>query len=234
MKIFCVYTKRIRQSVRVAKRCVNSGKALGLNIELYESVYYHDVKAEAKKLGLKLKYRPVIRGKTCFKKKKAPASRIANGITHYKLYKYAVENNESICIVEHDSIFVSEPPEPIEDGIIQISSHSPNLLTPESLYNCVRAIKMKKYEPEREYNWDWPVEGIIKHPLSGTNGTSGYVISPGAAKKMMEYIQSTGVAFADRIRTEHIGEGNLYLQIPQSVLCDHDITSASFMTTSRK
>lgn len=233
MKIFCVYTKQIKQSVQLAKRCVKSGKPFDLSVELYESVFYHDVEEEAKALGLALRYTPRKQRKTCFRKKTAPASRIANGITHYKLYLYAIENNESICIVEHDSVFVSKLPEPIENGIIQISSHNVNQLTAEIMFNCGRAIKMKEREPDREYNWNWPAEGVITHPLTGTNGTSGYIVSPGAAKKMVEYIQSSGVAFADRIRTEHIGEGNLYLQIPQSVICKCDINSARLMTNRK-
>lgn len=72
--------------------------------------------------------------------------------------------------------------------------------------------------------WD-AKSGVISHPLSGTFGTSGYIIGPGAAMKMVEYVESDGIANADRIRAEHIGEGNLYLQVPQSVFCDHSVKS---------
>ena len=229
MRTVCVYTKEFPDSLKKANRCVNSGKEFGIDVELYPSVYFEDVEEKAEALGLKLRYTPSKMVATDFARKKAPASRIANGITHYQLYKWSVENHEPICIVEHDSIFVGKLPDPIYGGIIQISSHNMYQLTPENTYNCSRAEKMKKYEPNRLYNWMWPKEGVMVHPLSGMNGTSGYIVGPGGARKMVEYIESSGVAFADRVRTEHIGEGNLYLQVPQSVFCQCDIQTARLM-----
>lgn len=229
MRTVCVYTEQFPDSTKKAKRCVNSGKKFGIDVELYPSVYFENVQEEAEALGLKLRYQPAKMINTDFKRKKAPASRIANGITHYQLYKWSAENDEPVCILEHDSIFVGKPPEAIYAGIIQISSHNMYQLTPENTYNCSRAEKMKKHEPNRLYNWMWPKEGVMIHPLSGMNGTSGYVVGPGGAKKMIEYIKSSGVAFADRVRTEHIGECNLYLQVPQSVFCQGDIQTARLM-----
>ena len=229
MRIVCVYTKQFKDSEKKAVRCVNSGKDFGLEVEMVKSVFYKDVKEESKALGLKLRYQPYASVRTDFKNMRAPASRIANGLTHYKLYKWSMDNNTPVCILEHDSVFVSKPPEAIHSGIIQISSHNIYQLTPEKMFNCARAEKMKKYEPDRIYNWNWPQEGVMVHPLSGMNGTSGYVVGPGGAKKMVEYIKSSGVAFADRVRTEHIGEGNLYLQVPQSVFCRCDIETARMM-----
>ena len=229
MRTVCVYTKEFALSAEKARRCVKSGDECGIDVELYPSVYFKNVIEEANTLDLKLRYKPHNRNSTDFKNMTAPASRIANGITHYKLYKWSVENKKPICIVEHDSVFVGKPPEAIWNGIIQISSHNTYQLTAEKMYNCNRAEKMKKYEPGRIYNWNWPVEGVMVHPLSGQNGTSGYIVGPGAAQKMVEYIESSGVAFADRVRTEHIGEGNLYLQVPQSVFCMCDIETARMM-----
>jgi len=229
MRTVCVYTKRLSASIEKANRCVKSGKKFGIDVELYESIFWRDVESEAKKIKLKLRYTPYDRATTDFKNKRAPATRIANGITHYTLYKWAVENKQPVCILEHDSIFVGKLPEPIYNGIIQISSHNDYQLTAEKMFNCSRAVKMKKHEPGRIYNWNWPEEGVMVHPLSGMNGTSGYVVGPGAAQKMVEYIESSGVAFADRVRTEHIGEGNLYLQVPQSVFCKCDIETAKMM-----
>jgi len=229
MRFVCVYTERLPESKKKASRCVKSGEKHGVTIELFPSVFFREVREEAKALGLKLKYTPYDRVTTDFINMKAPATRIANGITHYKLYKWSVESNEPIGIVEHDAVFVGQPPEAIEDGVIQISSHNDYQLTPEKMFNCSRAGKMKKHEPKREYNWNWPQEGVMVHPLSGQNGTSGYVVGPKAAQKMVEYIESDGVAFADRVRTEHIGEGNLYLQVPQSVFCKCDIETARMM-----
>lgn len=224
MRMVCIHTKQHKESVKIANRCVKSAKEIGYNVESYPAVYWREMDAIHKQHNLTKKYKPIpntnaTTATTC------PAFRMANGTTHYLLYKWCVEKNESICIVEHDSVFVGQIPTAIENGIIQISSHSKVQMDKEKLYHCTRAKKMRKYQPDFVYKWD-AYEGVIRHPLTGTNGTSGYIIHPGAAKKMVEYIEHDGIAYADRIRTEWIGEGNLYLQVPQSILCYHDVRSA--------
>jgi len=174
--------------------------------------------------GLRQKYKPLDTPVTDFHALTMPQTRMANGTTHYLLYLWAVEHDEPIHILEHDALFVGQPPDAIYDGVIQTSSHTTFQMTPERLWHSGRAQKQRAHEPEREYNSEWET-GVIRHPLSGTNGTSGYIIGPGAAKKMIEYVESDGIAHADRIRTEHIGEGNVYLQVPQSVFCTHCVKS---------
>ena len=225
MKYFCIYTEQLAHSIKGAQRCAQSAVKLGIEIELYKSIWHEDVNKAAQSLGVKLKYTPHKLSATDFKAKRAPSTRIANGLTHYQLYKYSVEIDEPICILEHDVYFVGNPPNSVEDGIIQISAIHEQW-TPETLYSCSRANKMKKFEPEREYNWNWNKKlGVITHPLSGMNSTSGYIVGPKAAKKMVEYLEREGLGFADRVREQHIGPGNLYLQVPQSVICDHSIVS---------
>ena len=223
MRIVCVYTKQHPKSVKIAERCVTSGKKYGYDVELYPAVYWKDLDKVHKKLNLKQKYKPLPNTRQSTKTS-CPAMRMANGTTHYILYKWSVENNEPICILEHDAEFVGNLPEAKINGIIQISSHQNKQSSKEDWLNCNRAAKTKKYQPDFKIIWD-EAGGIIRHPLSGTNGTSGYIIHPVAAQKMIDYIDIDGIAYADRIRTEHIGEGNLYLQVPQSIICDHSVSS---------
>jgi hypothetical protein len=166
-------------------------------------------------LGLKRRYNPVAGGK--FDGKNCPRTRMANGTTHYLLYLECLARGEPMCILEHDAEFVGHLPEPRE-GVIQVSSHASKQLTREEWAHCTRANKMRRYEG-RDIEWV-EGDGVVRHPLSGTNGTSGYIISPGAAAKMVAYIKETGVAFADRVRAEVVGD--IWLQKPQSVLCYHD------------
>ncbi len=231
MKIFCIYTDPFpgNRSLKKAERCVESGKKFDLEISLYRSVFFKDNPLEMKDLGIFPKYRGVPGGTTDFKNKTAPETRIANGITHYKLYKWSVDNNEAVCILEHDAVVVGRLPDPIYDGIIQISSHHKKQFTPHTLANCGRANKMKIHDPKGYKNVDmsWGnIQGIIPHPLKATNGTSGYIVGPKAAAEMMKYIQHDGVAFADRVRQSHFETCQIYLQVPQSVLCLSDITSS--------
>lgn len=225
MRTVCIFTSQLAVSLKGVERALKSAATIKLIVERYQSVWYKDIEQEASTLNLKLKYKPTKSRDTDFNNKTAPATRIANGITHYKLYKDAVERDEPVLILEHDAYFIGRPPEPIDDGIIQISC-TKQQWTAKTLYQCSRANKMKKHEPLRYYDHNWDKKtGVIEHPLSGMNATAGYIVGPKAASKMVEYIQADGVGFADRVRTAHIGEGNLYLQVPQSVVCDHYIDS---------
>lgn len=223
MRVVCVFTKQHVESIKVADRCVESGKQFGINVEKYPAVYWREMDAIHEKYNLRKKYTPTT-GTNTTSATTCPATRMANGTTHYLLYRWSLENKKSICIVEHDAVFVNMIPKAIENGIIQVSSHQDFQMTEEIMADCNRARKMKKFQPDFEYKWD-AYNGVIRHPLTGTNGTSGYIIHPGAAKKMVDYVEKDGIAYADRIRTEWIGEGNLYLQVPQSVLCHHDVKS---------
>ena len=225
MRIVCVYTKQQSKSVEIAYRCVESGKKFGYDVELYPAVYWKDLDKVHKDLNLTQKYipKPYTAQTT---KTTCPAARMANGTTHYILYKWSVDHNEPICILEHDAMFVGKLPEPVMNGVIQISSHQNKQSTKESWFWCRRAQKTKQHQPDFKIVWDDTI-GVIRHPLTGTNGTSGYIIGPTAAQKMIDYINDDGIAYADRVRTERIGEGNLYLQVPQSIICDHKVKSAN-------
>lgn len=225
MRIVCVHTAQQPKSVEIARRCVQSGRKFNYDVELFPAVYWKDLNKVHAELGLKQKYKPVPKTNQTTKTT-CPAARMANGTTHYMLYRWSVENNKPICILEHDAVFVGEIPDAIENGVIQISSHRDGQSTRDHWYRCNRANKMRKYQPDFEFTWD-PRRGVIRHPLTGMNGTSGYIIHPGAAAKMVSYIQDDGIAYADRVRTEWIGEGNLYLQVPQSIICDHKVKSAT-------
>ena len=229
----CIFTKGDSDSKLSAKKCIESGKRQGINnIELFPGVHF---KEEMYKVhrdhDLKLRYTPVSGNKTDFEKKTAPATRIANGTTHYLLYKWSAENNKPIIIIEHDSFFVSPLPKIDTDkyanAMIQISSHAKTQMTPELLYGCRRAQRMRQYELNSSYDWKWNQTSldIIIHPISGMNGTSGYYVGPKAAQRMIDYIHQSGIAFADRIRKDHIGHENLFLQVPQSMFCHNDVRS---------
>lgn len=225
MRIVCVYTKQQRKSVQIAQRCVGSGKQHGYKVELYPAVYWREMSQVHEKLGLRQKYEPVTKTST-HTATTCPAARMANGTTHFMLYEWCIQANEPVCILEHDSYFVGRLPEPKVNGVIQVSSHRLGQCSENQWQGCRRAQKMRKYQPE--FKFIWPKgKGVQRHPLTGLNGTSGYIIHPGAAKKMVDYIREDGIANADRVRTEWIGEGNLYLQIPQSINCDHQVRSTA-------
>lgn len=221
MRVVCLFTHQHPESVRSARRCIESGKRFGVKVEPYPAIFHRDMRSVHAEYGLHMKYRPVIGGKTDFAFGTMPRTRIANGTTHYLLYLWSAETGKPIHILEHDAYFVGEPPEP-NDGVIQTSSHTTFQMTPETLRVCGRAKRQRTHEPGCNQEWESD-HGVIRHPLSGTNGTSGYIIGPAAAERMVAYIQSDGIANADRLRKEHVGD--IYLQVPQSVFCDHGVRS---------
>lgn len=224
MRTVCIYTSQHSESSSLADRCLQSGMKFGYRVEKYPAVYWKEIDHFLDKLNLKPKYTPILKTAQTTKTT-CPATRMANGITHYMLYKECVDSNKPICILEHDAYFVGNLPKPINCGVIQISSHKNGQASKNDWFNCSRARKMKYYASNIKINWS-DDKGIVKHPLNGLNGTSGYIIHPVAAQKMINYIERDGIGFADRVRTQWIGEKNLYLQIPQSVICDHKVKSA--------
>lgn len=229
--IYCVYTPKDPESPLGLERCINSANFQGEKVTPYESVWWKDIDSELKQLGIFSKYTPVGGRKTDFDKRTAPAPRVANGITHFKLYQKCVRLGKPITILEHDAYFVkplpTDLPDNMDDAVIQISSHFPHQTNYKLWDGCGRFQKMIEHGKTHKKYRDWRQErGMIPHPLSGLNGTSGYMIGPNAAQKMIDYIKSEGVAFADRVREDHIGgPNNLYLQVPQCVECAQDIQS---------
>ena len=229
MRIFCIRTKEDPSSISGGKRCVESARKFDVDVELFDAVHFKNLDTTINHHGLKLKYTPVPGSQTDFVNRTAPRTRVGNGMTHFLLYKKCIELGENIIILEHDAIFASPPPTiDMDNAVVQICSHWENQLTPDRLHGSGRAQKMRKFGNEEDlsmlginYQWTWPKSGLIKHPLSATLGTSGYIITPGAANKMVDYLTEDGIGFADRVRTEHIGRNNLYLQVPQSTTCRH-------------
>ena len=211
-----------RASADIAKRCVNSGFKFGVNVDLHRATHYKEMGDVHAHYGLTMKYKAVPGAKADFDTGEMSRTKVANGTTHYLLYKWAVENDTALHILEHDAYFVGEPPEPIYDGVIQTSSHTTFQMTYKRLYKCRRAQRQRTVSPKCNQSWS-ASHGVIPHPLSGTNGTSGYIIGPAAALRMIEYLEEDGIANADRLRKEHVG--NVFLQVPQSVFCDHSVKS---------
>jgi len=223
MKIFCITGSTYKN---LADQCVKSFRNCNLDIELFESIPISDLQKVAKENNTFLKYSNSSGARiTDFKKRLCPIWRISNGLSHYLIYKWSFENNTPVCILESDALLKGKLPAPIDDGIIQISSHKGNQLTAYSLFHSGRSKKFKGAEPEKYEQWknnfDWNClnnSGVIKHPLTGTIGTSGYIVGPIAAKKLADYFSVDGIGFADRVREDHVGKGNLYLQVPQSIV----------------
>lgn len=229
MKVFCLHTPNYSASYAGAKRCYDSFvKKHGNDFEicLHKTVHIDNLKETILEHDIPMKYLPSNNPKTDFNKRLAPYTRICNGITHYLLYRKCVDENVPYCIFEHDVELISKIPNSIDNGIIQIGTNR-RQLTSENIAKCSRAVKKKKYDSnfnEEDIRNSFR-EGVIRHPLRSTNGTSGYIIDPLAAKEFLNYLNLDGVGFADRIREEHFSTSKIYLQVPQSAMIVKELNS---------
>lgn len=208
MKMFCIWTEGVSISAKGLKNCVKSAEQFGYEVSPFKSIHWKDLDSIHSEIGLKRKLKPWKNRATT--KTHCPAYRLANGTTHYLLYQKCLHLNEPICILEHDAIFVKEIPEydiNLDCYVIQISSNRIG----RSLGQGETVGKHSRF-----FIRDHPeTPGIHLHPFNRLIGTSGYIISPKAASRMIHLIEKEGVANADRIFERHVGP--LFLFHPQPV-----------------
>jgi len=210
MRVFCICTEQNSTSRRQADRCVESAKPFGIDVERFPSVSWTHIRPTATLLDLDLRLEPHYSRSTT--ETHCPAFRIANGLTHYQLYQDCSTGVAPICIVEHDAVFVGPLPETPTCGVMQISSHRDGQADDEWYRNGMSSGRHVGWECRTP---DFTRPGIITHPYTKTVGTSGYIITPLAADRMVDHIQKHGVAFADCIHRDIVGP--MWMAIPQPV-----------------
>jgi hypothetical protein len=225
MHTVCVYTALLGASSVLSQRCVESAAKFGVDVSRCKSVHWDQIQPAADAMGLRLRLKPWQEREST--KTHCPAFRLANGLTHYGLYLSCVERGESICILEHDAVFVAPLPETVPDGITQVSSHRDGQMSGESLSSGVASGRHSFAGQALVLS-----KGIIPHPLTKTAGTSGYIITPDAAQKMVNHIQQHGVAFADCLHRDVTGP--LWLAVPQPIECKVSIIPLCYYTHRSK
>lgn len=103
MKGYIGAVYEIPESVKMAERCVETGKEFGVNVEIIPSTYRDNVDQELKKLKLE-------RGKfdTTYSN---PDAVIANFCTQYRCWTEIFYSGEPGIVLEHDAVFVAAVPE---------------------------------------------------------------------------------------------------------------------------
>ena len=93
------------RSVNVAERCVKSGAKFGMDIKFFEAItpYNTDLNKMMKTEGIDF---------DGFKEKYSRLSNcVAAFLSHYSLWKRAVDTNDTITIFEHDAVIVDQIPD---------------------------------------------------------------------------------------------------------------------------
>lgn len=107
--------------------------------------------------------------------------RISCAQSHYLLWKKCVELNETICILEHDAVFIKTfDLEDFDGGAMSINSPA-NATFNDKIYDSLLENK--------ENEVPWVTDRTIPQ---GLPGNSAYVIKPWAAKKAIELQDNIG------------------------------------------
>lgn len=107
--------------------------------------------------------------------------RISCAQSHYLLWKKCVELNETICILEHDAVFIKTfDLEDFDGGAMSINSPV-NATFNDKIYDSLLENK--------ENEVPWVTDNTVPQ---GLPGNSAYVIKPWAAKKAIELQDNIG------------------------------------------
>ena len=218
MRVVCVYTEQHETSCRLVKRCVKTAKRFRVSVEPYQSVHWDEIDGMVEELGLRLKLEPHKNKDTTTTH--CPAFRLANGLTHYRLYRECERQGEPIVILEHDAVIVGPLPDTYPDGVTQLSSHQNGQADSKWYRRGLGKFVAAGPEP------DLSEAGIVPHPYTRIRGTSGYAITPSSAYRMVCHVQEGGVAYADRLHRDMVGD--LWLVIPQPVETRGGVSGKSY------
>lgn len=157
MKAFVITIESIEKSVQAANRCIKSGKKYGFEIEKFKAITPSDRPIELiHKLG--------ISPHGFVEKYSRLDNTVAAFLSHYNLWKKAVDTNEDIAIFEHDAVVTGSLPTDFKfNKVITFSKPS------YGKFNTPMKIG---------------VDGLVQKQYFG--GAHGYIVSPKGAKELME------------------------------------------------
>jgi GR25 family glycosyltransferase involved in LPS biosynthesis len=115
MKGYVITLLNIPQSVEVAKRCMESAKKYGIDVEIFPAVFRDIAKAEAEKENLKYNIRNASMSK--------PDAVAGNFISQYRIWKKIRDSKEPAIVLEHDAVFYDKLPK-IDGDIVNLGHPS--------------------------------------------------------------------------------------------------------------
>ncbi len=159
----------IPESVKMAERCVASGKQFNIDVEIFPAVYKDIAMEEMKKEGLKLqKYDESYSN---------VGAVVGNFVAQYRIWKAIVKSKEPGIVLEHDAVFTDIVPDLTNKGdIINIGKPS---------YGNFRT----KTKPG--------VYPMFSKPGGYIPGAHSYYLTPKGAQQLITKADANGVAPVD-------------------------------------
>ena len=176
MKSFVIYLPEIENTVTASKVAMQSAKNFGLDVELF--VGYTPKRADEYITKEKLKmYDP---GPKLFRIKNKKGGVRGCMISHLNVWKKCIELNETIMILEHDSLVVSKTFKSSFKDILHLDKH--RFIDPDPDLGTEPIVQ--------DFDWFRKGERQLK-------GTYGYVVKPHAAKRLVQGAYEDGITASD-------------------------------------
>lgn len=196
MKAFVITIKNHLYSEESANRCIDSAKKFNQHVQKFDAVTKDTVDDITNKLNLHwtwanhntertvcpytgLEQFPYTSGNL--------KNKISCSMSHYLLWKKAVDINESILILEHDAIFIHSLPNIDFNGAIQIND-------PQN--GGYKGNQHRQEMINRGLTGVFPLtrkRSIDSKIPDGFSGNSAYIVKPWAAKKFMNAFHEYGI-----------------------------------------
>lgn len=127
---------------------------------------------------------------------------MACALSHMKLWKWSVDNNETIVVLEHDAFFTEtfNPDHLISDpswGVVGLNDPRGNTRKGQLFHNMVSAKEGIQHVPSIDNTQEPPL------PM-GIAGNSAYIIRPWAAKELLKSTKILGVWPNDAIMCKQL------------------------------
>lgn len=187
MKSYVICLKGIETSEKLAEDCIESARLNGLEVLKFDGIFGDRVNSYISEV-LKIKQGPA-------KMKKRRLGVLGCLASHFTLWKKSVDENDTLCIFEHDGILLRKLPEDIESKFDEFLLLDPynkfnqsyaeqHLILAEDTFNVT---EYDSPESRRKYN--------VKSQYA--MGLQAYIIKPKAAKKLIKHIKLFGFVPAD-------------------------------------
>ena len=131
-----------------------------------------------------------------------PKRVISCALSHMKLWKKSVDDNETIVVLEHDAIFTSkfDPNDLVWDktwGVIGLNDPRGNTRKGQLFHNIASAKEGIQVVPNIDNTQEPPL------PM-GIAGNSAYIIRPYAARELLEKVKTLGMWPNDAIMCKQL------------------------------
>jgi glycosyl transferase family 25 len=194
MKSYIIRLKNNAISEKYADLCVSQAKRFGIDVAYFDGINGLQYPQHLNRLGIQPRY----------KFKKGRAGVFGCFLSHYYLWLQCAAGNEPFMILEHDGFVIRPLPDGVFDQFTDVLRLD-NLDPFSKQYNNLiqdqqhQPLVISKYHNPQAKTAD-PGSKFVEKIGTGNymRGSYGYLIKPGGARKLINWIKSNGFVPADQ------------------------------------